>query len=117
MAVVAALVLVLGAPAADATLSKALARNAAEITAIGFYSHKTWAQDWKVGACRQASAERVDCDARVEGDHLIACAAEPTVRCDYVFHVCRFTVAVHEAGFERIGRVQGVKCRTRPHSG
>ena len=101
---------------AKAELFKALARNAAEIAAINFSSHKTWATSSKIGACKQVSRRRVDCDGTVIGDELVGCADDIST-CEYTFHSCKFTAAVHEAGFSRVARIQQVHCRTRRHSG
>jgi len=117
MALLAALALATAAPVAAAGLSKAGARNEALVVAIEFATRKTWPATPKVGACRRLSAERVDCDARATGDELVGCQDFEPYDCEYVFHSCRFTVAVHLAGWEAVGRVADVRCRTRPHSG
>lgn len=115
IALAGALVLVLAVPA-EAQLSKANARLAAESAAYRVSSHKTWSTDTSVGACRRLSAERFDCEGSISGDQFQDCAIEPFI-CTYVFHECTFTVGVHQAGYSALGRVRGIACTAREHTG
>lgn len=102
---------------ATAQLSKSTARAKAEITAVEFMQRKTWGSGEQVGACRRRSPARVLCRAKVTGGELLGCSEEPPYDCTYVWHSCKFTVAVHQAGYSALGRVQGVRCMATSHAG
>jgi hypothetical protein len=101
----------IAAAPASAWLSKSYARVEAESVAASVFARKAWASSYKVGACARQSAHRVNCDARVTGNEFLGCEEQEPYSCEYAYHVCRFTVAVHEAGYSAIGRIRGMKCR------
>jgi hypothetical protein len=102
---------------ASAQLSKSSARLEAEITAAEFLQRTTWGTSYQVGACKRLSAKRVDCKAKATGDEFQGCASEPPYECTYVYHSCKFTVAVHQAGYSALGRTREIVCTATSHSG
>ncbi len=96
-------------------LKKADARLAAELAAYDYTTHRDYLTHSQIGACRRLSLTRFLCRGLATGDEFKGCDTGETFECHYLFHRCRFNVAVHRAGYSALGRIREARCTAREH--